>query len=343
MPGPLAAVIIGVTLNEAFRLLAPAFANEGVLLVQIPALHEEGIAEALHMPDFSAIADVAVLKLAVVLAIVASIETLLCTEAADRIDPFRRRSDADRELRAQGIGNMLCGLVGGLPMTAVIVRTSANVQSGGRTRMASFVHGVLLLLSVVAIPGLLSRIPLAALAAILLHVGYKLAPWQLFLRMYKLGHDQFLPFVITVVAIVFTDLLSGVAIGMAAGAFFILRANAKTPFFMTLREDSGGARRRIRIRLSENVTFLNKAAFSKVLHELPDGSRVVLDASEARWVDRDVLEMIHEFAETAHYRGIDVELVDVPPVDAGAGTLAERTPIVTTAADVRRADAGPRR
>jgi len=343
MPGPLAAVLAGVVLNEVFRAIGSPFANEAELLVQIPALRWQSIDELLHFPDFSAIGNVAVLKLAVVLGIVGSIETLLCIEAADRIDPFRRRSDADRELRAQGVGNMLCGLIGGIPMTAVIVRTSANVQSGGRTPMASFVHGLLLLVSVVALSGLLNRIPLAALAAVLLHVGYKLAPWQLFRRMAKLGTDQFLPFVITVVAIVFTDLLTGVAIGMAVGLFFILRANAKTPFFMNLREDSGGVRRRVRIRLSENVTFLNKASFSKILHEVPDGSRIVIDASEARWIDRDVLEMIHEFDASAHHRGVEVELVDVPPVDAPPGDLEERKPIVTTAAEVRRADVVPRR
>jgi len=342
LPGPLLAVLVGVGLNEAFVAFAPTLANERELLVQIPILRDGGLTEALHFPDFSALASGPVIKLAVVLAIVASIETLLCIEAADRLDPFRRRSDTDRELRAQGVGNVLCGLIGGIPMTAVIVRTSANIQSGGRTRMASFIHGVLLLVSVVAIPGLLNRVPLAALAAVLLHVGYKLAPWQLFVRMYRAGSDQVLPFIITVVAIVFTDLLTGVAIGMAAGVFFILRANAKTPFFMTLREDSDAGRRRVRIRLSENVSFLNKAGFNKALHELPDGAEVVIDASEARWIDRDVLEMIHEFAATAHHRGIDVHLVEVPPTDIRPAELEKRNPIVTTT-DLRRAKATPRR
>jgi SulP family sulfate permease len=320
--------VAGIGLNEAFRAFAPALANEAELLVQIPMLREDGVAGLVSFPDFSAFSVGKVWKLAVVLAIVASIETLLCIEAADRLDPFRRQSDPDRELRAQGVGNMVCGLIGGIPMTAVIVRTSANVHSGGRTRMAAFIHGALLLTSVLALAGVVNRIPLSALAAVLLHVGYKLTPLQLFRDMKRRGRDQFLPFAITVVAIVFTDLLTGVAIGMAAGIFFILRANAKTPFFITLQKE-GATRRRTHIRLSENVTFLNKAGVKRMLHALPDGAHVVIDASEARWLDRDVLEIIHDFAGNARSRGIDLEFVDLPAPDAPAAELEERTPIVS--------------
>jgi MFS superfamily sulfate permease-like transporter len=332
LPGPLLVVVAGIGLNEVFRSFAPTLANEQELLVQIPMLREDGLAGTLSFPDVSAISVGKVWKLAMVLAIVASIETLLCIEATDRLDPFRRQSDPDRELRAQGVGNVVCGLVGGIPMTAVIVRTSANVQSGGRTRMAAFIHGALLLVSVVALAGVVNRIPLSALAAVLLHVGYKLTPLQLFRDMKRRGRDQFLPFAITVVAIVFTDLLTGVAIGMAAGIFFILRANAKTPFFITLQVE-GASRRRTHIRLSENVTFLNKAGVKRMLHALPDGAHVVIDASEARWLDRDVLEIIHDFAENSRSRGIELDLVDLPAPDAPAAELEERTPIVSRASE----------
>jgi len=275
--------------------------------------------------------------------LIASAETLLSASAVDRMQD-KVRTDYNRELFAQGIGNAVSGFLGALPMTGVIVRSSANVQAGGRTRLASFLHGALLLVSIVAIPGLMNRIPLAALAAVLLHIGYKLAPWQTFVKMYRQGLDQFLPFVITIMAIVLTDLLTGVAIGMAAGVFFILRANAKTPFFMHTRDDPppGDVRPRIRIRLSENVSFLNKAGVSSALHELPDGAVVVIDASLARWIDRDVLEHIHEFAGTAHHRGIDVELVDMPGVDAQAEDIERRKPNVTVgAAELRQARTGP--
>jgi MFS superfamily sulfate permease-like transporter len=326
LPAPLLVVVAGIVLNELFRAFAPELANEGHLLVEMPKLRD--LAEALHFPDFTAITNPGVIRLAVVLAIVASIETLLSTEAADRLDPFFRRSDADRELKAQGVGNLLAGLLGGIPMTAVIVRTSANIQAGGRTNMSAFVHGLLLLAAVLLIPSVLDRIPLSALAAVLLHVGYKLTQWQLFRRFYRLGRAQFLPFLITVLAIVFSDLLSGVAIGVAVAAFFILRANARTPFFMTMKQDAGGVRKRVTIKLSESVTFLNKAGVNAALHRLPDGAFVVIDASGVAWLDRDVLEIIHEFAASAHYRGIDVELLALPPADATAEELADRRPIV---------------
>ncbi len=335
LPGPLLVVVAGIGLNEAFRAFAPSLANEAELLVQIPRLRD-GLAGTLSFPELSALSIGKVWKLAVVLAIVASIETLLCIEATDRLDPFRRPSDPDRELRAQGVGNMVCGLIGGIPMTAVIVRTSANVQMGGRTRMAAFIHGALLLGSVVALAGVVNRVPLSALAAVLLYVGYKLTPLQLFREMHRRGPDQSLPFLITVVAIVFTDLLTGVAIGMAAGVFFILRANAKTPFFITLTNAKAGpARRRTHIRLSENVTFLNKAGVKRMLRELPDGANVVLDASEARWLDRDVLEIIHDFAAHAGARGIELELVAMPGPDAPAAELEERLPLVSRTVDQR--------
>ncbi|HEY8431843.1 MAG TPA: SulP family inorganic anion transporter, partial [Sandaracinaceae bacterium] len=263
-------------------------------------------------------------------------------EAMDKLDPYKRRTPTNRELAAQGLGNLLCGLLGGLPMTAVVVRGSTNIHAGARTRMSAFLHGVLLLAAVVLLPAAMNLIPLAALAAILLHVGYKLAPVSLFLGMARqpiemakalAGRivrrrpiawdelegppvEQWLPFFVTVGAILATDLLKGVGVGMAVAIFFILRAHMKVPYFMH-REESKDAdsRTRIRIELTDNVSFLNKAALSEALHELPDRARVEIDGRGARYIHPDVLELIQEFAETAHTRGIDVELVAIPSVE----------------------------
>lgn len=332
LPGPLLVVAMGVLINAVLARVAPSLVNAGDLLVSLPTMSQGGLVNALSFPRVSALTQPAIYRVAATLAVVASIETLLCVEAIDKQDPFKRESDANKELRAQGIGNVLSGLVGGLPMTAVIVRGSANVQAGGRTPMASFGHGVLLLVSVVAFPFVLNQIPLAALAAVLLHVGYKLAPPKLFVDMYRRGFNEFLPFVFTVVAILLTDLLIGVAVGMGIGVFFILRANLATPYFMHRREihveeGPGGRRTHIDIQLSENVTFLNKASVNRVLHSVPDDAVLTIDGSHAIYIDRDVLEIIHDFVESAHYRGIDVSLHDIPRADAGGRELLMRRKI----------------
>lgn len=332
LPAPLVVVIVGIVLNETFHAFVPSLASSGALLVQIPAISDTEVLKQLSFPDFSRLFDPQVYRVAVTIAIVASLETLLCIEAMDRIDPYRRRSDTDKELRAQGIGNFLAGMLGGLPVTAVIVRGSANIQSGGRTEMASFVHGVLLAASVLLIPGLLNRIPLAALAAVLLHVGYKLSPPSLFVQFFRRGWNQFVPFLVTVVAIVFTDLLVGVAIGMATGIFLILRANLQTPYFMhrsEVREEehAGGRRKHILIELSENVSFLNKASVSRALEQIPEGTVVVIDASRSRYIDRDVVDLIHDFDDAASHRGIQVHLRDVPGPNAPEAELLGRRPV----------------
>lgn len=332
LPGPLLVVLMGIGVNELFRAVAPGLANNGELLVAIPVLQDVGLSELVSFPDFSRIGDPAIYQTAGTLAVVASIETLLCVEAIDKLDRFKRTSDTNKELRAQGIGNLVCGLIGGLPVTAVIVRGSANIQSGARTRMSAFLHGVLLLLAVVAIPALLNRIPLAALAAVLLHIGYKLAPVSLFKAMWARGRGEFMPFIITVSAILLTDLLKGVVIGLAAGVFYILRANLQTPYYLHRRETyeeerPEGRRTHIHIELSENVSFLNKASVARALDDIPDGAIVDIDGSHSININRDVLEVIHEFHESARHRGIDCTLVDVPSVDATAGELAERKPV----------------
>ena len=332
LPGPLIVVALGLILNELFLAVAPSLANVNELLVQIPDVADHGLLSMMSFPDFSRLGDPLIYTTAVTLAVVGSIETLLCVEAMDRQDPYKRQSEPNKELKAQGIGNAVAGLIGGLPMTAVIVRGSANVQAGGRTPMASFAHGVLLVVSVLLVPTLMNKIPLAALAAVLLHVGYKLAPIGLFKRMWSLGSNQFIPFIITVLAILFTDLLWGVLIGLAAGTFYILRANLATPYYMhsrQARQEEGptGKRMHIDIELSENVSFLNKASVSRALQDIPDDARVRISGAHCLYIDRDVLEIIHDFAGSARHRGIEVELEDIPPADAPAKELTARKPV----------------
>jgi SulP family sulfate permease len=261
-------------------------------------------------PDWSAVGNMATWKVAATLALVASLETLLSLEATDKLDPYKRVSPANRELLAQGVGNTIAGLVGGLPMTGVIVRSSANVDAGARTRWSAFFHGVLLLVAVLSIPALLNRIPLAALAAVLLYTGYKLAHPRLWRDAWRQGPAVAAPFAVTVVAILLTDLLVGIAIGMAVAAFFILRNNYRTAFFYD-REESAD-HQNIRIALSEDVSFLNKASILQLLHHLPERSVVTIDGSRSQHIDPDVIELLHDFEDTAHAKGIDLHLVNIP-------------------------------
>lgn len=321
LPGPLLVVVLGIGLNELFLAVSPDLYQGESHRVALPVFDSlGGIASTIRFPDFSRIGDPAIWTSAATIAVIASIETLLCVEAIDKLDPYNRTTPTNRELGAQGLGNSIAGLIGGIPMTAVIVRGSANVQSGGRTKMSAFGHGCLLLLTVVLIPFVLNRIPYAALAAVLLHIGYKLAPVSLFKTMYRRGWEQFAPFMITFCAILFTDLLRGVLIGLAAGVFFVLKANLQTPYFMSQREvrdeqTERGSVAHVRIELSQNVSFLNKASVNKVLHELPAGSVVEIDGSGSQYIDRDVLEIIRDFERSGSRRGLEVKLVAVPELD----------------------------
>ena len=313
LPGPLVAVILGVVINQLLHAFAPELALSGSHLVELPEGGPSELLAAIKTPDFSRIGEWEIYTTAFTIAAVASIETLLCIEAIDKLDPYKRSTPTNRELVAQGVGNAIAGLIGGLPMTAVIVRGSANVQSGARTRMSAFVHGIFLLLAVVLAPMVMNLIPLASLAAVLLYVGYKLANYQLFRQMLRKSPELWLPFLVTIVAILATDLLKGVGVGMVVGLFFILRSNLKNPFFIRHREsrpENGG--KHIRLELSENVSFLNRASVNKVLHELPDGSIVDIDGTRSQYMHPDVVELIHDFAETAHTRDIRVVLVGIP-------------------------------
>lgn len=308
IPAPLLVVAIGVLLALVFQETDLALSKNQ--LVAIPVVNSFSEFTGLFtMPDFSQLLNQNVWIVAVTIAIVASLETLLSLEAVDKIDPIKRVSPTNRELVAQGVGNITSGMLGGMPMTAVIVRSSANVNAGARTKMSSFLHGLWLLSSLLLIPGLINMIPLSCLAAILLITGYKLAKLGLFQKMWKNGADQFIPFIVTVLAVVFTDLLKGVAIGMLISVFYILRTNLRNPYFYKIEHNGG--KKVVHIKLAEEVSFLNKAAIQYTLTHLPKESDVIIDGTNSRYIDQDVLEIIHNFKHFAYTKAIIVQLVNI--------------------------------
>ncbi len=313
LPGPLVAVVAAVILNEIFIATGSGLAIQNIHLVNLPISDGvSGFFSQLAFPNFSGFADSRVWVYGLTIAIVASIETLLCIEAVDRIDPQKSYTPTNRELKAQGIGNIISGFVGGLPVTSVIVRSSANVNAGGKTKLSTITHGALILGCVALIPFVLNKIPLGALAAILILVGYKLAKPALFKKWWSQGVYQFVPFIVTVAAIVFTDLLTGVALGMVISVFFILRENLKVPYFFQHKEHRAGDI--IHLNLSQSVSFLNKAAIKLTLENIPKNSYIIIDASEALYIDHDVLELIKEFQTTkTKERNIKLELVGFKP------------------------------
>jgi MFS superfamily sulfate permease-like transporter len=310
IPGALVAVLAGVGINEVFKATGSSWAISQNHLVSLPM--PESMTQfwnQFSLPDFSQIGNTEIWVVAVTIAAVASIETLLCIEAADKMDPLKRYTDTNRELKAQGIGNMLSCLIGGIPITSVIVRTSANVNSGGRTKIAAISHGIFLMAAVLAIPFLLNKIPLASLAAILIVIGFKLASPQKFVHMWRNSKKfQFIPFVVTVVAVVTTDLLIGVGIGLAVSIYFILRGNVKLAYFF--KRDRHNEGETINMELAQEVSFLNKAAIKQTFAHLPEGSKIIIDASNTVYIDHDVLQMIKEFViEGAKERNISVQLL----------------------------------
>lgn len=304
--GPLVAVIVGIILNLIFKGF-PNLLLEPEHIVAIPvASGFSSFVNQFSLPDFSAITNVQVYTVGLTLAIVASIESLLCAEATDKLDPYKRTTNLNTELKAQGVGNIVSGLIGGLPVTQVIVRSSTNIQSGGKTRAAAFFHGILLFLCVALIPNILNLIPLASLAAILFMVGYKLAKPSKFTEMYKLGWTQFAPFVITIVAILLTDLLIGIGIGLVASIFFILQNNYRNSYWLHSEESTEGAK--LKLVLSEDVSFLNKGSILKTLKEIPPRSSVIIDATDSVHIDQDVLDILEDFRSKAAFKNITLEI-----------------------------------
>ena len=310
IPAPLLVVVVGA----AITLLLQQMAADSKWVIPTSHLVEVPVAKGmsdlklfLTFPDFSALGSSQVYVAAIVIAVVASLETLINLEAVDNIDPEGRVSPKNRELFAQGAGNIVCGLIGGLPITSVIIRSSVNIDAGVKTRMSAISHGFLLVGCVLAIPGLLNAIPLSALGAILLVTGFKLASLTLFRQMWSGGMNKFLPFVITVVAIVLIDLLSGVLIGLAIAIVFVLRGALQTPFSLDSENQSDGDVHRL--RLSNQATFLNQATLSKTLEEVPDGSHVLLDATSTHHLDPDIESLLIEFiSSTAPEHGIKVSM-----------------------------------
>ena len=303
IPAPLIVVLVAVAINETLKSASPAMAIKPSHLVKIPVADSfSGFVSFFTTPDFSYITNPTVWTTALTIAIVASLETLLNIEAADDLDPYQRVTPTNRELKAQGTGNIISGLIGGLPITSVVVRTSANINGGARTKMSTIFHGILLLLSVAFIPALLNRIPLSALAAVLIYTGYKLAKPSLFMKFYKKGWDQFLPFVLTVVAILLTDLLIGILIGCGVGLFFIIRSNFKSAVLVV--NDAN----KYLFRLRKDVSFLNKAIIKNRLEKVPENSYVMIDAARADFIDKDIIEVIEDFLKHAPLKGISVEL-----------------------------------
>ncbi len=309
IPGPLMAVVWGVGYNGVTLQFAPEWAVTGQHLVHLPVSDQASdFFNNFVLPDPSYLGHLGnpqVYVVAVTIAIIASLETLLSLEATEKLDPLKRLASTNRELKAQGVGNIISGLIGGLPITAVIVRSSANINAGGQTRVACFTHGVFLLLSVMFLSHYLNYIPLACLAAILLHTGYKLANPVLFRKFYQKGMSQFLPFVITVIAILVTDLLKGMAIGMVIGLFFVIRANYHAA--ITLIQDGS----HYLLSLNKDVSFLNKALLRKFILSIPEQCTVTIDASKAKFIDHDIMETIEDFLAAAPDGNISVEVIEL--------------------------------
>lgn len=307
LPAPLAVVLIGVGLDFAFAATSSAWKLDSSHLVTLPIpARLADYAEYLAFPDWGALARAETWRVGVTLGVVASLESLLSLEATDRLDPFKRVAPANRELAAQGAGNMVSGLIGGLPVTGVIVRSAANVDAGARTKLSAILHGLLLALAVVAIPALLNHIPLASLAAILIYTGFKLAHPMIWSGMWRQGTSQFLPFVLTIAAILLTDLLVGISIGLALGLFFILVEHSRQPCYEVVSPKGAVL---TRVRLNEQVSFLSKASLARLFERLEPGSRLELDGSHCRHIHSDVLELIRDFRETALLKKIDLRLV----------------------------------
>jgi len=306
IPGPLIAVLWGVGYNQIATQFAPTWAVGAKHLVSLPVSQKAtDFFNNFMFPDFSYLTNPQVYVVAVTIAIIASLETLLSLEATDKLDPLKRIAPTNRELKAQGVGNIISGLLGGLPITAVIVRSAANINAGGQTRIACFTHGLFLLLSVMYLAYYLNYIPLACLSAILLHTGYKLANPALFKKFYQKGMSQFLPFAITVLAILLTDLLKGMAIGMVIGLFFVIKANYSAA--ITLIQDGS----HYVLSFNKDVSFLNKALLRKFILRIEANSTVTIDASKTKFIDHDILETVEDFLATASDDNITVEVIDL--------------------------------
>ncbi|MEM9384846.1 MAG: SulP family inorganic anion transporter [Pseudomonadota bacterium] len=313
--GPLVAVVVGILYQVVTSAVAPEWALTKDQLVKLPEFDGVGdVFGSLVGPDWSQLGNSSIYLTAFTIAVVASLETLLCVEATDKLDPVRRVTPTNRELFAQGVGNTVSGLVGGLPVTQVIVRSSANIQSGATSKVSAIWHGVLLLVAVLFAAPLMNLVPLAALAAILLVVGYKLAKPSLFKQIYDQGPGQFVPFMVTIVAILLTDLLTGVFLGLGVGLLGVLyRAYANSHWVEMRESDDAQSVHHVDMRLGEHVSFLSRGAILRQLTDIPDGSAVSIDMSRTHGMDHDVREILEDFQRSAERRKLQVDITPPSP------------------------------
>lgn len=303
IPGSLVVVLVSIFLHEYLASVNPAWLLQNTHLVDIPVTtSSKEFFGLIRTPDWNFLFNSKVLFSAFTIAVIASLESLLSIEAADKIDPLKRFTPPNRELAAQGAGNIASGLLGGLPITAVIVRSSANVNAGAQTKTSAILHGCLLLVCIYAFPSLLNRIPLSALAAVLIFVGYKLTKPSIFKELYSKGSNQFIPFIVTICAILFTDLLIGILIGIIAGLYFIIKSNYESALIMVRDED------RFLIKFKKSVSFLNRPVLKKMFSSIPPKSNLLIDISRTEFLDEDVKELIDDFLKQARYKKINVEL-----------------------------------
>ena len=313
IPAPLLVVVIGIITNIVFTNAASDFSLKPTQLVNIPS----NIFASITFPDFSKLfSTTEIWKDGLTIGLLATLETLLCIEAVDKLDKRNRMTPVNRELIAQGIGNMTCGLLGAIPITAVVVRGAANVDAGGQTKLSAFTHGVFLLLAVLLVPFLLNKIPYASLAAILLITGYNLTKPKLFRNMWSLGWKQFIPFALTIIMILSTDLLIGVSVGLLISIYFIVQNNFKAEYKITKTFHEGIETQYI--KLNSNVTFLNKVKLRKALDEIPEYSVLTIDGSECNFIDYDILEIVSEYHNKAHDKHIELHLKGIEKVNITA-------------------------
>jgi MFS superfamily sulfate permease-like transporter len=313
IPAPLIVVVFGVLTSLLFAGISSHISLKQTQLVNIPL----NIFANISFPDFSKLfSNAEIWKDGIIIGLLATLETLLCIEAIDKLDRRNRITPVNRELIAQGIGNMTCGFLGAIPMTAVVIRGAANVDAGARTKLSAFTHGLFLLLAVLLIPFLLNKIPYASLAAILLMTGYNLTKPKLFRNMWSLGWKQFIPFMLTIIVILTTDLLIGVSIGLLMSVYFIVRNNFKAEYKI-LRTHHYGIETQY-IKLNSNVTFLNKVKLREALDEVPEYSVLTIDGSECNFIDYDILEIISEYGNKARDRHIELHLKGIEKVDVSA-------------------------
>ncbi len=309
--GPIVVVVFGIVMFNCFNNGLLPFTLKTNQIVSLPA--PSTLTDFFHQftfPDFTYLNNLEVWKIAIVIAIVASLETLLCVEATDKLDPLKRITPVNRELKAQGLGNVISGLIGGLPITQVIVRSSANINFGGKTKLSAIFHGIFLLISALCIASLLNMVPLACLAAILLIVGYKLAKPSLFKEMYKLGWEQFIPFIGTIIAILLTDLLKGITFGILLGIFYTLRHSYRNSHHLKVIKSDENGKSIYHLILAEEVSFFNKANLLKTLNEIPNNSKVIIDCSKSKSIAYDVIELIQNFEQNGKSNNIEIEKIN---------------------------------